>query len=637
MASTGSHANSSAHDISRVSSPDFLTISRGGATSPSPSLSSIGRVRSPTPSKRDRIRSKHPAPVHVSKLESVIGNKKKSEKHSSKDKGREENEEVHTTDIGISAEEVYDEYLPTFIAKVRRVLIRSLRFESEWLAWHQPLVRTPFLDRYFVYTSLFGTHSFFLVFVPAAFWFGNPTFSRGLVNTLAFGVYLSSAIKDLFCVPRPFSPPVTRLTVGTTHLEYGFPSTHSTNSVGTALYIYLWIQSLREADPQSIAQSCWWDIALGFYAFSVVYGRIYAGMHSVMDCMAGSALGIGITLAQWYGFDILEKFLAIQGWTVPATIISGGLLLVSFHPEPLDDCPCFEDAIAFIASVMGVSLGRWASLRYEILNNKNDVNPFVSMGKQALDDDKDVQSWQQVILSIGTGFVALALGVMIIFAVRVVVKTLCKLALPSIFRFVDSSFGLVLPRRHYAPSSEYTEVPMTNIIRSPSFIDLPSTLTPTATGGPLNLGSPNHQVSSTTTGIHSRLDNTSTELSHRGHLGSGSISRDSSFGGNLDLSRSHSPSFSDDSTHFPPHPTSSLSVPFTHPIGQGGPELPGDKVANVIAAELSEDERKRQDLLQDGIVTHYDIDVLTKVLVYTNIGFWASAMIPTFLLWLQLI
>lgn len=118
-------------DISRVSSPDMLYISRSnGAASPTPSIaSSLSRVRSPTPSKRDRIRSKHPAPVHVSKLEAVLGNKR--------GQSIRPDQEGVTTDIGISADEVYDEYLPSGVGWVRRALIRSLRIESEWLAWHQ--------------------------------------------------------------------------------------------------------------------------------------------------------------------------------------------------------------------------------------------------------------------------------------------------------------------------------------------------------------------------------------------------------------------------------------------------------------------------------------------------------------------
>lgn len=32
-----------------------------------------------------------------------------------------------------------------------------------------------------------------------------------IVHVLALGVYLSSLVKDLICSPRPFAPPVTRL------------------------------------------------------------------------------------------------------------------------------------------------------------------------------------------------------------------------------------------------------------------------------------------------------------------------------------------------------------------------------------------------------------------------------------------
>ena len=53
---------------------------------------------------------------------------------------------------------------------------------------------------------------------------GGPTFFR-LVFVLALGVYLSSFIKDLVCAPRPFAPPVTRLSRSNSILD--FPKTHS--------------------------------------------------------------------------------------------------------------------------------------------------------------------------------------------------------------------------------------------------------------------------------------------------------------------------------------------------------------------------------------------------------------------------
>jgi len=32
---------------------------------------------------------------------------------------------------------------------------------------------------------------------------------------------------------------------------------------------------------------------------------------------------------------------------------------VHFHPQPVDDCPCFEDAIAFVSVILGGFVARW--------------------------------------------------------------------------------------------------------------------------------------------------------------------------------------------------------------------------------------------------------------------------------------
>ena len=85
------------------------------------------------------------------------------------------------------------------------------------------------LDAYFVYTSSLGTHTFFMIMLPIFYFFGAPHFGRGYVVSLVIkrtrltdvscslllmlsaGVYVSSFMKDLCCVPRPYAPPVTRL------------------------------------------------------------------------------------------------------------------------------------------------------------------------------------------------------------------------------------------------------------------------------------------------------------------------------------------------------------------------------------------------------------------------------------------
>lgn len=73
---------------------------------------------------------------------------------------------------------------------------------------------------------------------------------------------MSSFAKDLVCTPRPYSPPVVRLgespdptdeilaesTAMSTHAhEYGFPSSHSTNTLTIALFLGQWVWETREA------------------------------------------------------------------------------------------------------------------------------------------------------------------------------------------------------------------------------------------------------------------------------------------------------------------------------------------------------------------------------------------------------
>jgi membrane-associated phospholipid phosphatase len=95
----------------------------------------------------------------------------------------------------------------------------------------------------------------------------------------AFMTDNACATKDFMCLPRPLSPPVHRLTMSSSvALEYGFPSTHSTNSISVALFLMAWIQEhVPQDDPFRIGGL----IILGVYATSVVFGRIYCGMHSV--------------------------------------------------------------------------------------------------------------------------------------------------------------------------------------------------------------------------------------------------------------------------------------------------------------------------------------------------------------------
>ncbi|KAG6827645.1 hypothetical protein H0H92_011011 [Tricholoma furcatifolium] len=411
----------------------------------------------------------------------------------------------------------YDATLPSWRAAIRRRLVKSVKWESEVIARLQDCIRTPWLDAYFVYTSSLGTHTFFMTVLPAFFFFGHNEMGRGLLLVLALGVYFSSFIKDLICSPRPFAPPVTRLTIGTHHLEYGFPSTHSTNSVSIALFFFGHVHRFASGPEPIITPEMYTLIVIGLsvYTFSIVFGRIYTAMHSFTDCFVGVALGSAIWWAEssWTGIPIIlsssnplhwiysliygagthtfylgkglgggkwvEEWVSRGGWEVPLISIPLCLLAVNQHPQPVDDCPCFEDAIAFGSVVLGAVVGSWAmtffGLRMDI--GKNVVMPGSGWVLELGQWVQVERTMWDVVLWWSFAALKMVVGVLVIFAWRLFAKSALHLILPPTFRGVARVFSLP-NRRFYTPATDYQSVPSefsgNGIHPIPSVIDLPS-------------------------------------------------------------------------------------------------------------------------------------------------------------------
>ena len=171
---------------------------------------------------------------------------------------------------------------------MRKMLIRSLEAETPILARMQRRFRRPLLDSYLVVASLTGTHTFFMLGLPLLCWFGTAVACRRMCFAVGLGTIITSWVKDLYCVPRPASPPVVRLSVGNHAAEYGFPSTHSTNTASIALMLAEY--AVRAEQPRALLAV---ELAaLVVYVASVVGGRMMCGMHSAMDCLCGFTLGV---------------------------------------------------------------------------------------------------------------------------------------------------------------------------------------------------------------------------------------------------------------------------------------------------------------------------------------------------------
>ncbi|KAI5455433.1 Long-chain base-1-phosphate phosphatase [Naganishia albida] len=371
-------------------------------------------------------------------------------------------------EAGCLPDEVYERALPAWRAWIRRKLVNRLRAENDSLARLQERIRTPWLDRYFFWTAIFGTHTFFMTVLPMCFWFGGDVHGRGLLYVTGLGIYISSYAKDLACTPRPYSPPVIRLSMSTHGQEYGFPSSHSTNSVSIALFLGSLLAGLQDSSAISQPALYMGWTGLTIYASSIIFGRIYCGMHSTMDCIAGSIMG----WACWQIWEVAAP--AVEGWverghwTVPLISVAVCLTLVHKHPEPVDDCPCFEDAIAILSVMLGSFLCHWYTAKY-------GSTAVSGHSKSQLRFNEMQYPWF-VIATVVLALLKITLGIAIIFTWRIVCKKVMRIVLPKVFRAFAKTFGVDLPtRKHYKAATDYQDVPETHgIAAMPSFVDIPS-------------------------------------------------------------------------------------------------------------------------------------------------------------------
>ncbi len=238
----------------------------------------------------------------------------------------------------------------------------------------------------------------------------------------------------MLSLPRPLSPPLHRITMsGSVALEYGFPSTHSTNAVSVVVYALL---MLARSDLAPRTRLLLEGLSY-FYALSIVVGRLYCGMHGFVDVVAGSLIGAAIALAEFYLGPALDAYMLASSWVAPLAAALVVIALVRVHPEPADDCPCFDDSVAFAGVIIGLEIGCWRFARSHFPWTDNvEAGSF---------------GWP-------AGVGRLVSGVFIIFAWREFMKPTLLKTLPHLFRVIET-YGLNLPRRFFVQASQYDDIP----------------------------------------------------------------------------------------------------------------------------------------------------------------------------------
>ncbi|CAH6722419.1 dihydrosphingosine 1-phosphate phosphatase Lcb3p [[Candida] jaroonii] len=355
--------------------------------------------------------------------------------------------------------EALDHYkqLPPYRFKLRNRCLPIIRKETEILASLQAKLRNPILDYYFAWTANLASHTFYVLMLPLSNWFGSASLARDLVFVLGIGIYLSGNLKDFLCLPRPRSPPLHRITMSSyTTQEYGFPSSHSANATAvTLLMADKVLQMAISYQTKVILMICF-----VIYYVSLIFGRLYCGMHGFFDILTGSVVGVFLYLFRkffgeaWDNWFIFNNTFGV--YTTPFVIIGFYLMLVHIHFEPIDDCPCFDDSVAFIGVLIGLDLSHWLAqvtgFFLKITTNQ-DINPIII-------------DYNYEHIGLIKSIIRVIMGISMVVVWQLVSKRIVFTILPPVYKFI----GINLPRRNYKSTASSKQSNRT--IRSQSISNL---------------------------------------------------------------------------------------------------------------------------------------------------------------------
>ena len=160
-------------------------------------------------------------------------------------------------------------------------------------------------------------------------------------------------------------------------------------------------------------------------------------MHGFFDVTIGTALGALISVIQCLYGTKLDDYIHNGSYEAPFIVVLIILVLVRIHPEPADDCPCFDDSVAFAGVMIGVEIGCFHYAR----SGLSWDDPVPATAPFLLEEVGLVRATLRIIV-----------GVFVVFTWRALMKPTLLKILPPIFR-IGEKLGLNLPRRFFKQAS----------------------------------------------------------------------------------------------------------------------------------------------------------------------------------------
>ncbi|XP_066535976.1 sphingosine-1-phosphate phosphatase 1 [Hoplias malabaricus] len=278
-------------------------------------------------------------------------------------------------------------------------------------------VENPLLYYLFTIGTELGNELFYISFFPFMTWNVDPVVARQLIVVWVWVMYLGQCAKDVIRWPRPSSPPVVKVEVFY-NSEYSMPSTHAMSATAVPLALLL-LTHTRWEYPFLLGVT----IALSWCVL-VCLSRIYMGMHSVLDVIAGFLFSLLILVVFSPTLHLIDTFnLSFRYAPIVIVSLHAGLGLFSFTLDT------WSTSRGDTAQILGTGAGIAVASH---LNYQLDLIP--DPPASALPFPAPTLSFSLV----GLCLLRFVLGVLVVLATRAVMKAL---TVPLVCWFVGIPSG----------------------------------------------------------------------------------------------------------------------------------------------------------------------------------------------------
>ena len=201
--------------------------------------------------------------------------------------------------------------------------------DIDFLLWLQNL-RTPFFDTVLEAVTDLVTGVAMYAVIAVIYWCVNKRAATFVAMNIAFGTMVNQALKNTFCVYRPWIRDARVVPAGdamTNATGYSFPSGHTQVASCEFLSVAVWKRKRK------------WAVALCvLLTLLVMFTRLYLGVHTPQDVLVSLAVSIAVIFAnslllKWVdGGKNRDIILSLSGVLLGAAF----LIYATFKSYPLD-------------------------------------------------------------------------------------------------------------------------------------------------------------------------------------------------------------------------------------------------------------------------------------------------------------